>query len=959
MMKCVGCGVALLLVAFASFSQVDTSYVYNNSMPYGALDIRLAKSSSDYYFLEEGKTFAFRQSGGSKTNAYLDMTSWDSSPYLQGNLRERTSGGDQFVMNYRLLPPTGYNATYKPGYPMIVMLHGLGESANCWKNICHHADQNWSPVINDPPAPTDADSKLLNNDHPLTNGGSQHLKARNDAGNKLPNDASLSARSFPGFVLFPQNLNGWDIQPVHDLIRIVRLIAKKYNIDENRIYVTGLSNGGQGAYEAVKRAPWLFASLLTMSAIGDANIHIQGLASSVAHIPMWTFQGALDENPLPSKTENYVKQFRDAGAIVRYTKYDNVGHGTWNLAFGEPEYFSWLLKGDKSNIHSLSGTRTICQSGGLQLQLAPGFRAYQWELNGQVIAGATSNTYKATQAGKYRARFSRVVNPGEGDWNQWSQVIDLTVGQGLSQAVIKQEGTTLLNDLNNNTNAYLTADGTFGHYYWYKDGTLINFPGTQDDTVKHAVITPTMGKGVYTLVTANFDNCKSPVSEGKSVIFNNQAPITITAPANFSGTVNNASEITLNWVDQSANETGFEIWRRRRLEEANFSPWMMATITKANVQTFKDTGLYPSTMYQYKIRAVSSSARSNYTPSSSTEFLVLTTSTDSKPPTAPENLTVKLIGVQKAKLTWSPATDDTGVRQYVVIANSDSVSTNSNDTTFVMNNLPLNAIVSIKVRAIDYAGNPGAASVIRKTSTFISGLFYQHSTGATFTLDSIDWSKAEFTGMVQTFSLSPKTQDDFFNFRFDGFLYITTAGQYQFRTSSDDGSRLRLNNNVVVENNGEHTWRTVTSSPINLAAGAHRINLDYFDYIDDDSLLVEYKGPDTNNGWVTVSVSALKSAPHIVTALDPSPDPIDQLIVNIFPNPTTPSNINVEIRSNTKGHYAIQMFDQLGKRVYAETLLNEENTMRLATEQLLSPGLYYLKVTQGKQTVTRRVVIKP
>jgi pimeloyl-ACP methyl ester carboxylesterase len=959
-MKFFGCGFLLVLFVINGFSQVDTTYVYNNTMPYGSLDIRIAKSSSDYYFLEEGKTFSFRESGGVRTNTYLDMTSWDSSPYIEGNLRERTPTGDLFVMNYRMLKPDGYNATYQPGYPMIVMLHGLGESANCWKNICHHADQNWSPLTNSPAAPTDADSKLLNNDHPLTNGGYQHLKARNEAGSALPNDGSLSARAFPGFVVFPQNLNGWDVQPIHDLIRIVRLIAKKYNIDENRIYVTGLSNGGQGAYEAAKRAPWLFASLLTMSAIGDANIHPQGLASSVAHIPMWTFQGALDQNPLPAKTENYVKQFRDAGAQVRFTKYDNVGHGTWNLAFAEPDYFSWLLKGNKSTIHSFAGTRTICQSGGLQLELASGFLAYQWELNGQIISGATTSTYTATQAGKYRARFSRIANPGTNDWNQWSEVIELTVGQGLTQAIIKQEGTTLLNDLNNNTNAYLTAEGNFGHYYWYKDGTLVNFAGEQDDTIKHAIITPTMGKGIYTLVVSNFDNCKSPVSEGKSVIFNNQAPITITAPSNFSGVVNNAGEITLNWADQSGNETGFEIWRRRRLEEANYSPWVMATITKANVQTYKDIGLYPSSEYQYKIRAVSGSARSNYTPSSSTEFLVLTTSADSKPPTAPDHLTIKLTGVQQAKLSWSPATDDTGIRQYVVIANSDSIYTNSSDTTFIFDNLPLNNIISIKVRAMDHAGNRGPACSVRKTSTFISGLFYQHSTGATFTLDSIDWSRAEFTGMIQTFSLSPKTQDDFFNFRFDGFIFINTPGQYQFRTASDDGSRLRLDKNLIVENNGEHRVRIVTSSAITLSAGAHRINVDYFDYIDDDSLLVEYIGPDTNNEWTEISVSVLKSAENIVTAIEPETDPVEQLDVNVYPNPTTPSNINVEIRSNTQGHYSLQLFDQLGRNVYVKMLQDLPNEkVTLATEQSLSPGLYFLNVKHGGQSVTRRVIIRP
>ena len=156
------------------------------------------------------------------------------------------------------------------------------------------------------------------------------------------------------------------------------------------------------------------------------------------------------------------------------------------------------------------------------------------------------------------------------------------------------------------------------------------------------------------------------------------------------------------------------------------------------------------------------------------------------------------------------------------------------------------------------------------------------------------------------------------------------------------------------------TARVVTSTLVSLTKGAQRINVDYFDYTDDDSLLVEYKGPDTNNAWAKITISALKSAENIVTAVEDEQDPIHQLIVNVYPNPTTPSNINVEIRSGLPGSYAIQMFDQLGKSVFSETIPQmDDNTLRLTDDQVLSPGLYYLKVSQGKQTVTRRVVIKP
>src|SRR5688500_12164179 len=110
-----------LLVLFSlteSFGQVDTTLIYNNNMPYGSLDIRIANSATWYYYLQENKTFSFRESSpGVKTDTFHDMTSWTSDPYTQGNLREKNGSSDQFIMNYRLLKPEGYNASYSPGYP--------------------------------------------------------------------------------------------------------------------------------------------------------------------------------------------------------------------------------------------------------------------------------------------------------------------------------------------------------------------------------------------------------------------------------------------------------------------------------------------------------------------------------------------------------------------------------------------------------------------------------------------------------------------------------------------------------------------------------------------------------------------------------------------------------------------------------------------------------------------------
>lgn len=951
---------ALVAVICSSLqAQVDTTFIYNNNMPYGSLDLRIAKSDTWYYYLQEDVTFSFRESEpGVKTKTFFDMTSWDSSPYLQGNLREKSSEADLFVMNYRLLPPQEYNASYAEGYPMILVMHGLGESGNCSEHECHHADEFYSPNTNTPAAPVNIDHPLLNNDHTLTNGGRVHLKAVTDAGAKLPDDETLSERAFPGFVLFPQNLNGWSNPSVQDALRIVRLLTKKYNIDENRIYIHGLSNGGHGVFEAIKRAPWMFAAAATMSAIDDGFIHQQKMSEEVAHIPLWMFQGGLDKMPSPLKTENFVKKFRDAGSVVRYTKYDNLGHGTWNTAYNEPDFFSWLLGNNKATIHTFAGATEICPSTGLQLELPQGYLAYQWQLNEQTITDANTATYTATAAGTYRARFSRVANPTEADWNRWSDPVTLTAASGLPQAEIKQNGTVLLNDLNNYTNARLEAVGDFDHYYWYKDGVLVDFPGDQDDTIKHAVITPAMGNGAYTLVASNFDNCPGPASVAKHIFFNNEAPVSITAPTNFNATVNASSEVTFTWTDASSNENGFEVWRRRKTDATTFTPWEMAALTASDVTTFTETQLLPSSVYEYKIRAVSNTARSEYSPSAA--GLEVHTELDTQAPEAPQELVAVPAGIQKMKLTWRSSTDNTGIKNYFIYFGTDSVSAPGSDTTFILGGLEINTTYTFTVKALDLSNNLSSPSNESQGNTYVSGLYYEHSTGVTFDLDSIDWSNPEFTGVVDTFTLKPKTQEDYFNFRFDGFLFITNEGPYQFRLGSNDGSRLTLDNTVTVDNDGVHDFAEVTSEAKTLTAGAHRIRVEFFDYNETDSLLVQYNGTDTDDQWVSIGSDVLKSSDAPVTGIDPDNGPEDSFQVSIYPNPSTQNNINVKLQTVLNSPVTIELLDPVGRRLAAEVVQPAELTegIRISPSGVLPAGIYIITVNQEKITIRQRIIVK-
>lgn len=930
-------------------SQVDSAFIFKSRTVFGGLDIRLSKGPGHVYYLQEGVTFSFRKRSEAPTETYHDMTAWDSKPYTEGNLRQRDSESDMFVMNYRFLNPEGYRQNLRGGYPLVVVLHGFLERGNCAGTDCYHADNTYSPNENIPPAPTNRDSRLLNNDYNLIHAGSNYLEARNIAAGTLPTDENLPATAFPGFVLFPQNLNGWDTGSAEDVIRLIRLLCKRYNIDQERIYINGISHGGRGAYEVLKRAPWMFAAGVMFSAADDASILSQKAESLMSGVPLWIFQGALDTNPAPARTERYVRAFRRAGATVRYTLYPTLGHGTWNKALSEPDFFAWMLGKRRSDIDVFGGIKSICATSesGTSLSLPEGFKRYEWEYNGQVIERAISSSYVANQAGDYRGRF--LINTGETQsWSDWSRALSVDAMHPEAPRV-RQVGTLLLPDLNGRQEAILESEARQSYYYWHKDGGRLH-DAAAADTLHRIVLRRELGGGSYSLTVSGYERCMSPHSEPMEVRFNSTAPVTLAAPYNLVATAGSPSEINLTWSDTTRHERGFEVWRRT-LAPGDTSLWEMVVLTDANATGYSDSDATPSATYEYKVRAVGSVERSLYTPDAAQ--LLINTPADTQPPGSPGTVSASLVAVNTIELTWKAADDNASIQEYIICYGDSIIHTGTADTVFAANNLLVNTVYSFEVRAVDVAGNVGPPSTPIQEDTFLEGLFYTHSTGAWQSISEVDWAMAEFSGIVGDFNLSRKTQEDFFNFMFDGFLSIQEAGTYQFRITSDDGSNLSLNDTLLIENDGIHVVNTVTGPVQILRSGPQRITVKYFDYETSDTLLVEYKGPDTGNEWVSIPEEFLRS--NIISSTNAVAD--GGLDFNIYPNPARNGTVHVEVSSLNSGAVHLRIHDMSGN-VALEYDVALNGDLEITIPESVAAGVYLVTVYHGTRKLQKRLVIR-
>ncbi len=224
---------------------------------------------------------------------------------------------DGKVLPYRILYPENYDKSKK--YPLILVLHGAGERG------------------------TDNESQLVH-------------------GSKLFADAE-NRKKFPAIVVFPQcpqtsfwaaikvdttqrpfaisfDYNTAPNWPLLAANNLVKELAAKEAVDNSRIYISGLSMGGMGTFESVYRNPGLYAAALPICGGGDEKSYAQWKGKTA----FWVFHGDADPVVKVKLSQDMVAQLKKIGATVTYTEYPGVMHNSWDNAFAEPTYLSWMMQ---------------------------------------------------------------------------------------------------------------------------------------------------------------------------------------------------------------------------------------------------------------------------------------------------------------------------------------------------------------------------------------------------------------------------------------------------------------------------------------------------------------------------------------------------------------------------------------------------------------------------------------
>lgn len=227
----------------------------------------------------------------------------------------------QFVQNedtlpYRILLPENYDTA--KSYPLVLFLHGRGES------------------------------------------GSDNEKQLNVGSSLFMQDAVR--KKYPAIVVFPQcaaNSYWSNVQVIVDargkrsfyfvpdgdpsvsmklLLGFTNNLEARYKIKKDQVYVMGLSMGGMGTFEIVRRKPGYFAAAIPICGGADTTT-----AMTLTKTKWWIFHGAKDDVVPPQFSDKMQAALKNAGATVKYTVYPEANHNSWDPAFNEPDLLSWLF----------------------------------------------------------------------------------------------------------------------------------------------------------------------------------------------------------------------------------------------------------------------------------------------------------------------------------------------------------------------------------------------------------------------------------------------------------------------------------------------------------------------------------------------------------------------------------------------------------------------------------------
>jgi len=257
-------------------------------------------------------------------------------------LKKKANLPDLTSYRYLLsLPPT-YSEDNSKHWPLLLFLHGAGESGNDLELVKKHGVprlvqvyENWK------------NGKVSENDL-ITENIKATIIPEKDSSFKPVRPISLECAKIVSenfITLSPQvdpSISGYGWKS-KSLGLLIDQIENDYRIDKERIYVTGISMGGFGTFSLAASDPERFAAAIPICGGMDMKqVYL------IKDIPMWLFHGKKDQIVHFKNSERVVSALEKMGRKVEFTAYENADHDSWTETYNNPEIYRWFLRHKKS-----------------------------------------------------------------------------------------------------------------------------------------------------------------------------------------------------------------------------------------------------------------------------------------------------------------------------------------------------------------------------------------------------------------------------------------------------------------------------------------------------------------------------------------------------------------------------------------------------------------------------------
>ncbi len=137
----------------------------------------------------------------------------------------------------------------------------------------------------------------------------------------------------------------WDTEAVYYLIKEIQ---QKYQIDDSRIMLTGLSMGGWGTLKLAMEHPELFSAVIAVCAPVDRLMKVR--VSQYKDLPMKLFHGGNDDIVSPMNSIEIYQEIKKVNKNVELTIFPDDNHNSWDSTYSDPKLYQWMLAQKKNTV---------------------------------------------------------------------------------------------------------------------------------------------------------------------------------------------------------------------------------------------------------------------------------------------------------------------------------------------------------------------------------------------------------------------------------------------------------------------------------------------------------------------------------------------------------------------------------------------------------------------------------